>query len=558
MKKCINCGTELDDKALFCIECGTKQPPQGTKCIQCGAELQPGAKFCTECGAKQVAKKRFCANCGAELTDGMKFCVECGTPAQEHLPISSTAKSTITEKEVVSNTSKEPEEEEVVDIDCNYKAECDDNDMYGFIDDDGNWVIEPQFDDADDFCGGFATVKIDDEWGYIKPDGSYLVKPKFSFVDDFSEGFARVRIDDDDEMGYIKSDGSYLIEPKFEDAGNFSEGLAAVKINDKWGYIKPNGSYAIKPMFEYAYGFCEGFARVEMDRIGTNGHIGFIRADGSYLAKTIFFRAQDFSNGKAKIRISDEDDNIIDGELFVNGTIVFNDGERTDVDQLYDEMISYQEDEEDEDDLDEDNDNDSDDSEDKHESSERKLIPFEDPDDGKWGYKYPNGDIALLAMFDYAEEFDGDYARVELCSNEMFIDRKGNLCHDRNGSVYEPTHSKDTEDEREDYNYEEEYSTSKSKKSFVGKMFGAAVKGLKNLENSSSSSSRSPKKEIRKVWVCTYKGRNSMAPSQISVPSMQQIHKPTADEIVEVLMNMGYSKSQAISIRGADQDWTYK
>lgn len=545
MKKCINCGTELDDKALFCVECGAKQPPQGTKCIQCGAELQPGAKFCTECGAKQVAKKRFCANCGAELTDGMKFCVECGTPAQENSPISSTAKSTITEKEVNYKTPAELEEE-VVDIDCNYKAECDDNDMYGFIDDDGNWVIEPQFDDADDFCGGFATVKIDDEWGYIKSNGSYLIEPKFSFAGDFSEGFARVEIDD--EWGYIKSNGSYLIEPKFEDAGNFSEGLAAVKINDKWGYIKTNGSYAIKPMFNYAYGFCEGFARVENDRIGTNGHYGFIRPNGSYLAKSIFFRAQDFSNGKAKIRISDEDDNIIDGELFVNGTIVFNDGERTDVNQLYDEMISYQEDEEDEDDLDEDNDNDSDDSEDKHESSERKLIPFEDPDDGKWGYKYPNGDIALLAMFDYAEEFDGDYARVELCSNEMFIDRKGNLCHDRNGSMYEPTHDKATEDEYEDYNYEEEYSTSKSKKSFVGKMFGAAVKGLKNLENSSSSSSRSTNKPIRKVWTCTYIGRQTFGPKTLNVPSEIATKNPTRDEIIAALKKLGYDDAKAFAL----------
>ena len=49
-KQCTNCGTVLDDDALFCSECGTKQPQIEKKCHNCGATLKEGAKFCMICG----------------------------------------------------------------------------------------------------------------------------------------------------------------------------------------------------------------------------------------------------------------------------------------------------------------------------------------------------------------------------------------------------------------------------------------------------------------------------------------------------------------------------
>ena len=50
-KKCVNCGSLLDDDAKFCPECGAKQPESLRKCANCGSELPAGAKFCLNCGA---------------------------------------------------------------------------------------------------------------------------------------------------------------------------------------------------------------------------------------------------------------------------------------------------------------------------------------------------------------------------------------------------------------------------------------------------------------------------------------------------------------------------
>lgn len=70
MPKCANCGTELDEGAKFCLECGTPVP-QTKKCIKCGAELPHSAKFCPECGTRQDGKATPSAG-GSGLSMGDK------------------------------------------------------------------------------------------------------------------------------------------------------------------------------------------------------------------------------------------------------------------------------------------------------------------------------------------------------------------------------------------------------------------------------------------------------------------------------------------------------
>lgn len=52
MRTCNNCGAQIDNDALFCTECGTKQEPQKKICTQCGAEIDDDSIFCAECGTK--------------------------------------------------------------------------------------------------------------------------------------------------------------------------------------------------------------------------------------------------------------------------------------------------------------------------------------------------------------------------------------------------------------------------------------------------------------------------------------------------------------------------
>lgn len=63
---------------------------------------------------------------------------------------------------------------------------------FGYIDEKGKVVIEPQFDDAHLFNEGLVAIKIDGEWGFIDKDGHYVINPQFKFTFDFTYGLAAV------------------------------------------------------------------------------------------------------------------------------------------------------------------------------------------------------------------------------------------------------------------------------------------------------------------------------------------------------------------------------
>src|SRR5688500_17725301 len=92
---------------------------------------------------------------------------------------------------------------------------------YGFVDETGNWVIEPQFDFAGDFVEGLAVVGNDGQYGYIDPGGTLVVQPQYDFAADFAFGLAPVVVDG--KVGYLDQTGQLVIEPQFNDARPFTE-----------------------------------------------------------------------------------------------------------------------------------------------------------------------------------------------------------------------------------------------------------------------------------------------------------------------------------------------
>jgi len=166
-------------------------------------------------------------------------------------------------------------------IDCysdNLLLFCDEV-KYGYINADGDVVIEPQFDMALKFSEGLAGVKINNKWGYINSDGKIKIEPKFDdYPGCFHEGLVRfmnydnkVIIDENNviytglKFGYADRDGKIIIQPQYSWADDFSEGLAPVGINDKYGYIDKTGILVIDPIFEETSPFLNSKARVFFD-----------------------------------------------------------------------------------------------------------------------------------------------------------------------------------------------------------------------------------------------------------------------------------------------------
>lgn len=184
-----------------------------------------------------------------------------------------------------------------------------DGEHWGYINKKGNYVINPQFKDAEWFNEGLALVKAEDgKYGFIDKKGNYEIPAQYSQATIFNEGLAFVV----EEGGYptcIDKDGDIVFEFSMaEGVGCFQEGLAPFYVlNDKneakWGFVDKKGNVAINPQFSVAYSFSNGLAAVANDK----EKYGFIDKDGLYVINPQFDYVGNFrENGMAAFKSGDK------------------------------------------------------------------------------------------------------------------------------------------------------------------------------------------------------------------------------------------------------------
>ena len=139
------------------------------------------------------------------------------------------------------------------------------NGQWGFINKEGEPVIDPQFEYVNFFTEGLAGVQDAETglWGFIDREGEWAVDPQFEYVNFFTEGLAGVQDAETGLWGFIDREGGWAVDPQFEYVGMFSsEAVAPVLFEQKYGYINKYGKSVIDPKFEYVRHFSEGFAMV--------------------------------------------------------------------------------------------------------------------------------------------------------------------------------------------------------------------------------------------------------------------------------------------------------
>ena len=55
-------------------------------------------------------------------------------------------------------------------------------------------IIDPQYEDAQNFSGDYAAVKKNGKWGYIDETGKVVIDFKYDWAGLFSEGVAAVAV----------------------------------------------------------------------------------------------------------------------------------------------------------------------------------------------------------------------------------------------------------------------------------------------------------------------------------------------------------------------------
>lgn len=211
---------------------------------------------------------------------------------------------------------------------------------WGYINENGTFLIEACYDWAEDFQeNGLAVVTIDDLLGIINQEGEYVVTPQYKSIGGFAEGRAiasdaknmllidekgkvvfktkdyvggmqggRSLFSKEDETngvlyGFIDKDGVIVIPAQYRSAGNFNHGKAVVQLqNESYAMIDLNGK--ILERFDYAFvgDVQEGLLPFKSS---VDGKFGFIDEKGKIVITPQFDGVQGFQGGRAIVSLDE-------------------------------------------------------------------------------------------------------------------------------------------------------------------------------------------------------------------------------------------------------------
>nr|WP_237391880.1 WG repeat-containing protein [Paenibacillus dendrobii] len=117
----------------------------------------------------------------------------------------------------------------------------------GFIDDCGEFIIEPKYEAASPFRNGYSIVKKNDRYGMINKKGEWVVLPSFNSLSHPQDGL--IRFEQDYKVGFININSSVVIKNQYHPVSSgFNNGIAVVYDFDQSKYyaINSNGERVFK------------------------------------------------------------------------------------------------------------------------------------------------------------------------------------------------------------------------------------------------------------------------------------------------------------------------
>jgi len=163
---------------------------------------------------------------------------------------------------------------------------------------------------------------------------------------------------------------------------NTNKLVSPVKYNGKYGFIDSKGKWFINPTFDSLGIFYNGYATSYL-----NGKEGIINSKGELIVGHDFEFVDCVENGIALIATEDDNINYIDLKGNLISKIDFNNGG----------------------------------------NFGNRLAPVQFIKDGKWGYINSSGQISIDTIFDHAEEFINEKAKVDKGIHYVTINKQGEV-----------------------------------------------------------------------------------------------------------------------------------
>ena len=126
---------------------------------------------------------------------------------------------------------------------------------YGFVTDKETVLVDPCYDDARDFCNGYAAVCLEGKWGLIDASGAIVLSPQYESISDVINS-NRVFVKNGDEFSLIDLAGNVIVgkiqqvNGEAYSADSYAikfdqNGFIRVEINHCWQLIDLNGNRII-------------------------------------------------------------------------------------------------------------------------------------------------------------------------------------------------------------------------------------------------------------------------------------------------------------------------
>lgn len=191
----------------------------------------------------------------------------------------------------------------------NYRAAVKIDGHYGYIDETGEFVIDPSYDEAWVFIHGSAVVKENGRYGLIDKMGNWVTEPVYDSVFPFSPDCFIVQ--KDDAYGFVEhGTGKVLVAPQYDQVYNYTLELCVVQKGNALGVVNSKGVLTCAPQlqdFKEMYGplaiVVQSDTSDEMQMLlsiidGGNVKLGLLSRKGEYIVPCTYDDMfEDVANG---------------------------------------------------------------------------------------------------------------------------------------------------------------------------------------------------------------------------------------------------------------------
>lgn len=189
-----------------------------------------------------------------------------------------------------------------------------------FIDKKGSMQTTPSIDDAFDFYYGYSTIKLDDNWGLMGKNFDMAIQPYFYGLGTMSDnGLVVAMRTDDSKCEYVNAKGETKIPAMYDECYAFKDGVAIIKLNKKYGAINKSGDFVIQPTYEYGlWNMGEGLVGF----YDKNEKAGILDKNGNTIIPAMYYDLGNVSDGmiwfegKNKCGYLDAKGNVVIPEMY--------------------------------------------------------------------------------------------------------------------------------------------------------------------------------------------------------------------------------------------------